>query len=59
MVAKLVIGLTLLAILIAAVGLGAFWYFRETARMRHEREMSREDKEHEERMELFDDGDDL
>lgn len=57
MVAKLAIGLLLMAVFITAVAVAAFWYFRERDRLDHEERVQRREMEHEERMEMFDDDD--
>lgn len=47
MAAKLVLAMVVLAIVVSVAVLAAFWYFKETAEMNHEKEMRRLERDEE------------
>lgn len=55
MVAKLVLGMLFLTVIVSAVFIVSFWYFNQKDEREHERQMKREERQHEEFEKLFED----
>ncbi len=54
MAAKLAILLIIVAIVLSVAVIGAFYYLKHRAELKHEKEMTEAEMEHEERRYLFD-----
>lgn len=54
MAVKLVLFLVVLAIVLSVAVVSAFYYFKRQAELKHKKEMTERELEHEERKKLFD-----